>query len=85
MAYGYKQKEFNRDELFRQKYGTHASWADKQAFNKYWNSEQREADELAHINSEIAKSNEYWDGVVKQAINRTRGIPEPAPEPVAPQ
>ena len=84
MAYGYKQKEFNRDELFRQKYGTHASWADKQAFNKYWNSEQREADELAHINSEIAKSNEYWDGVVQQAINRTRGIPEPAKKQEAP-
>lgn len=84
MAYGYQQKEFNKDELFRQKYGTHASWGDKLAFNKYWNSKQREADELAHINSEIAKSNEYWDGVVKQAINRTRGIPEPVKKPEAP-
>ena len=84
MAYGYQQKEFNKDELFRQKYGTHASWGDKLAFNKYWNSEQREADELAHINSEIAKSNEYWDGVVKQAINRTRGIPEPVKKQEAP-
>lgn len=84
MTYGYKQKEFNKDELFREKYGTNASWWDKLAFNRYWNSDQREADELAHIKSEIAKSNEYWDGVVQKAINRTRGIEEPPAPPVVP-
>jgi hypothetical protein len=47
-------------------------------------SYQREADELAHVNSEIAKSNEYWDNRVQSAINKMRGIPEPTPEPAAP-
>ena len=81
----YQQQDFDKDTLFREKYGTHASGKDRRTFNRYWNSSQREADELAHVQGEIAKSNAYWDSVTQGAINRMRGVPAPKPtEPAAP-
>lgn len=81
----YQQQDFDKDTLFREKYGTHASGKDRRTFNRYWNSSQREADELAHVQGEIAKSNAYWDSVTQGAINRMRGVPTPAPaKPEAP-
>ena len=81
----YQQQDFDKNTLLREKYGTHASGKDRRTFNRYWNSSQREADELAHVQGEIAKSNAYWDNVTQGAINRMRGVPAPKPaEPAAP-
>ena len=41
----YQQQDFDKDTLFREKYGTHASGKDRRTFNRYWNTSQREADE----------------------------------------
>lgn len=68
----YQRQTFDRDSEFRRLYGVNASRSDARKFNRYWNSDQRAADEkafnaaqdaaeLAHIKAESKKRAESWD------------------------
>lgn len=68
----YQRQTFDRDSEFRRLYGVNASRSDARKFNRYWNSDQRAADEkafnaaqdaaeLAHIEAEAKKRAESWD------------------------
>jgi hypothetical protein len=56
----YKKQSFDKEALFRQKYGTNASNRDKRRFEKYWNSDQRLQD---WADFEEAESNKYLQSV----------------------
>lgn len=68
----YKRQTFDRDAEFRRLYGVNASKKDTRKFNKYWNSDQRKADEAAFnkeqdkaeaafVQAEIDKRAASWD------------------------
>ena len=56
----YKKQSFDKEALFRQKYGTNASNRDRRRFERYWNSDQRLQDWAAF---EAAESNKYLQSV----------------------
>ena len=55
----YVRKTFNKEDQFRKMYGTQASRRDRRRFEKYWNSDQRIADQR---NFDAAE----WDALDKQ-------------------
>ena len=68
----YKRQTFDRDAEFKRLYGVNASKRDTRKFNKYWDSDQRKADEAAFnkrqdeaeaafVKEEIAKRAASWD------------------------
>lgn len=67
----YVRKTFDKDEQFRKMYGTQASRRDRRRFEKYWNSDQRIADQRnfdaaewdAWDKAERARHNEFMDSI----------------------
>lgn len=68
----YKRQTFDKDAEFRRLYGVNASNRDARKFKRYWNSDQRVADEAAFnkeqdeaeaafVQSEIEKRAASWD------------------------
>lgn len=80
----YQTRAFDKDTLFKQRYGTNASRKDKRQFERYWNSEQRAADELAHTKAESQKYLASVDAYTQNALNKLKGTPAP-PAPTAPE
>lgn len=76
----YQTRAFDKDTLFKQRYGTNASRKDKRQFERYWNSEQRAADELAHTEAESQKYLASVDAYTQNALNKLKGVPAPAPQ-----
>ena len=56
----YQTKSFDREAKLREMYGTNASKRDIRRFNKYWNSDQRWADQEAF---EAAEHQKYMDSM----------------------
>lgn len=72
----YKRQTFDRDAELRRLYGVNASKRDTRKFNKYWDSDQRKADEAAFnkeqdkaeaafVQAEIDKRAASWDARIK--------------------
>lgn len=76
----YQKQAFDKEELFKKQYGTLASRRDKRQFEKYWNSDQRHADELAHERAEGAK----YMASVDQYIDKSLGREQPRQQPTSP-
>ena len=76
----YQKQAFDKEELFKKQYGTLASRRDKRQFEKYWNSDQRQADELAHEKAEGVK----YMASIDQYINKSLGREQPVQQPTSP-
>lgn len=57
----YTRQTFDKDAQLAKMYGTQASKRDRRRFEKYWNSDQRLADEKAFNDAEIAKETAHND------------------------
>lgn len=75
----YQTQDFDKETIFKQRYGTNASRRDRRQFERYWNSEQRAADELAHTEAESQKYLASVDAYTQNALNKLKGVPAPAP------
>lgn len=76
----YQKQAFDKEELFKKQYGTLASRRDKRQFEKYWNSDQRHADELAHEKAEGTK----YMASIDQYIDKSLGREQPVQQPTSP-
>ena len=66
----YKKKEFDKEALFRENYGSKASRFDKRRFERYWNSNQRNLDQAKF---EKEESRKYLNSLDQRLAN-TLGI-----------
>lgn len=97
----YVRKTFDKDEQFRKMYGTQASRRDRRRFEKYWNSDQRIADQRnfdaaewdAWDKADRARHNEFMDSIKDpnaiyedwQKNQQSQVVNQPAVEPIAQQ
>lgn len=66
---------FNKEAIFTQRYGTNASRRDRRQFERYWNSQQRIADELVENKKYLAHVNAY----VQDELNKFKRVPDTTP------
>lgn len=83
----YQVKTFDKDAKFREMYGTNASRRDRRRFEKYWDSDQRWADQDAFEKDEHEKQIQNWDArfnAIKQqnAVNHQAWLKEVNSKPL---
>lgn len=71
----YQTKTFDRDAKLKEMYGTNASKRDIRKFNKYWNSDQRWADqdafEAAEHQKYVDSLDQRWNAMHEQVKQKT--------------
>lgn len=59
----YRPKQYDREAIFKERYGTQASKRDKRRFNRWWNSDARHAAQDRFEADEHRKQMESWDAI----------------------